>query len=80
MTLTLPPILAIRAYRRWLSPWLPPACRFHPSCSEYAETALRVHGLWRGMALAAWRLARCHPFCAGGLDPVPPLAASGRLP
>jgi hypothetical protein len=72
MTLASPAIWTVRGYRLLVSPWLPPACRFHPSCSEYAETALRDHGLWRGSGLALWRLARCHPFCAGGLDPVPP--------
>lgn len=80
MTWATPAIIAVRGYRRCLSPWLPPSCRFHPSCSEYAETALRVHGLGRGVALALWRLARCQPFCAGGFDPVPPRASAGRRP
>lgn len=48
-----------------------PRCRFRPSCSAYAAEALRARGAWVGMGLAAWRLARCHPFCAGGWDPVP---------
>ena len=62
----------IAGYRRWISPMLPPACRFHPTCSEYAAEAIARHGAARGSALAAKRLARCHPWCEGGIDPVPP--------
>jgi putative membrane protein insertion efficiency factor len=62
----------IVAYRRWISPALPPTCRFYPSCSEYALTAVAVHGPVRGIWLALRRLARCHPFHAGGIDHVPP--------
>ena len=62
---------SLGAYKRFVSPLLPPACRFTPTCSEYAREALTRHGVWRGLALAARRLARCHPFHAGGLDPVP---------
>jgi len=62
----------IGAYRRWVSPLLPPACRFYPSCSEYTRDAIAQHGPFRGTALAARRLVRCHPWCEGGLDPVPP--------
>jgi len=61
----------VRAYRRLVSPLLPPRCRFHPSCSAYAEEALRSHGALRGVSLAVRRVARCHPFNPGGLDPVP---------
>ncbi len=64
-------VLLVRAYRRLVSPLLPPACRFYPSCSAYAETALRRHGALKGSWLAARRLARCHPFHPGGIDPVP---------
>lgn len=64
-------MLPIRLYRWTLSPLLPRACRFHPSCSAYALAALERHGPLRGAALAARRLARCHPFSEGGLDPVP---------
>ncbi|MEP7025508.1 MAG: membrane protein insertion efficiency factor YidD [Actinomycetota bacterium] len=62
---------AITGYRRFVSPLLPPRCRFLPSCSAYALEAVRVHGAVRGGWLAARRLGRCHPFHAGGIDPVP---------
>jgi putative membrane protein insertion efficiency factor len=62
----------IRFYQRAVSPFLPRVCRFHPSCSAYAVEAIECHGLTRGLALAAWRLARCQPFARGGFDPVPP--------
>ncbi len=64
-------LLLIRGYRRLLSPALPPACRFYPSCSADAEEALRRHGAAKGTWLTARRLARCHPFHPGGIDPVP---------
>lgn len=63
----------IVVYRRFLSPLKPvPTCRFHPTCSAYAVDAIEVHGAIRGLALAVWRLLRCHPFHPGGFDPVPP--------
>ncbi|HET9726479.1 MAG TPA: membrane protein insertion efficiency factor YidD [Gemmatimonadales bacterium] len=61
----------IRAYQRFLSPALPPSCRFHPSCSQYALEAVTRYGALRGSWLAVRRLARCHPFHPGGFDPVP---------
>jgi hypothetical protein len=61
----------VRAYQLVLSPLLGPACRFEPSCSEYAREALARHGAGRGSALALRRLARCHPFGGSGFDPVP---------
>ena len=61
----------VRAYRFFLSPWLGSACRFTPTCSLYALQALEQHGAARGSYLAARRLLRCHPGCAGGHDPVP---------
>jgi putative membrane protein insertion efficiency factor len=62
---------AVRAYQWCLRPLLPQACRFHPSCSQYAEQALARHGAWRGSWLAAHRVCRCGPWHAGGYDPVP---------
>lgn len=66
---------AIRAYQRFLSPVLVAMfgaqCRFYPSCSQYAVEAIERHGVFRGCGLAAWRILRCQPFCAGGHDPVP---------
>jgi putative membrane protein insertion efficiency factor len=58
-------------YKRAISPWLPPACRFEPTCSIYAREAIERYGLARGLALAARRLLQCHPFHSGGFDPVP---------
>ena len=58
-------------YKKFVSPLMPPACRFTPTCSEYAREAVLRHGLPRGLALAVRRLARCHPFHAGGHDPGP---------
>jgi putative membrane protein insertion efficiency factor len=58
-------------YRRWLSPLQRvPRCRFLPTCSEYAQDAIRLHGPLRGLLLTIGRLLRCHPFCKGGHDPV----------
>lgn len=62
----------LRVYRRWLSPLKPPMCRFAPTCSQYAIEAIDTHGLLRGGGLAIGRIARCHPLCKGGYDPVPP--------
>lgn len=62
----------VRAYRFFLSPWLGSACRFEPTCSLYALEALRQHGALTGSRLTVGRLLRCHPWCAGGHDPVPP--------
>jgi len=67
----LPLVGLVRVYQRLVSPLLPPSCRFYPSCSAYAVTALERHGAAKGSWLAARRLARCHPFHPGGLDPVP---------
>ncbi|MGH7805869.1 MAG: membrane protein insertion efficiency factor YidD [Candidatus Binatia bacterium] len=61
----------IRAYRLIVAPLLGPACRFEPSCSRYAEAALHRHGLLRGGRLGIARVLRCHPWNAGGYDPVP---------
>lgn len=63
-------LLGIRLYQRALSPLLPPACRFYPTCSHYAYQAIDRHGVLKGSWLALGRLARCHPFNPGGFDPV----------
>lgn len=61
----------VKAYRLVLSPWIGSACRFEPSCSAYALLALEKHGATIGSYLTLKRLVRCHPWCSGGLDPVP---------
>lgn len=65
-------VLLLQFYRRWISPVLPPTCRFSPSCSAYAVEALTVHGAIRGSWLTLRRLLRCAPWHPGGVDPVPP--------
>jgi len=64
-------LLLIRFYRKRISPGKRPCCRFIPTCSEYAQTAVERFGAVRGSALAVRRIARCHPGCRGGYDPVP---------
>ncbi|MBI1912256.1 MAG: membrane protein insertion efficiency factor YidD [Deltaproteobacteria bacterium] len=61
----------IYLYKNFISPVLPPSCRFYPSCSDYAYKAFDEHGVSKGFLLAAKRLLRCHPFNPGGYDPVP---------
>ena len=61
----------LRLYKLCISPYLGQNCRFHPSCSDYASDAVRCHGVIHGSALAAKRLCKCHPWHAGGIDPVP---------
>jgi uncharacterized protein len=64
-------LLMLRGYKRFVSPLLPQACRFEPSCSVYMYQAIERKGVLKGLWLGIRRLARCHPFCAGGYDPVP---------
>ena len=64
-------VLFVRAYQMGISPLLPSSCRYYPSCSAYAIEALEKHGAFHGSWLAMRRIARCHPFRAGGFDPVP---------
>jgi len=66
-------ILPIRCYKFFISPLLPPACRFYPTCSAYAAEAVLRHGVFRGTWLALRRLLRCHPWGGSGYDPVPPV-------
>ncbi len=70
-------VMMLRFYKRFISPFLPPSCRFTPTCSEYAVEAVMVHGPLRGGTMAALRLLRCHPFHPGGHDPVPPRRLDG---
>jgi putative membrane protein insertion efficiency factor len=60
----------IEVYRRFVSPMLPPSCRYWPSCSEYALQAIQKHGVLKGGLLGAWRVIRCNPWSRGGIDPV----------
>jgi len=64
-------VVMIRFYQNAISPWLPRACRYYPTCSAYAIEAIERHGFFRGVLLAVKRILRCHPFHAGGYDPVP---------
>ena len=63
-------IAVFRGYKYLISPLLPPACRFIPTCSQYAVEAVEKYGVIRGLLMAAWRILRCHPFSRGGYDPV----------
>jgi len=73
-------LLLVRFYIAFLSPFLGGACKFHPSCSNYAHEAIRLHGAKRGLALAGKRLLRCRPFTKGGFDPVPENIVGVTLP
>jgi putative membrane protein insertion efficiency factor len=68
----------IRLYSRFISPLLPPRCKYHPSCSAYAVQSIERFGILRGSVLAAWRLLRCNPFSHGGYDPPEAQALFGR--
>jgi putative membrane protein insertion efficiency factor len=62
----------LRGYKKYISPHLGNNCRFMPTCSEYAMEAIEVHGSFKGLLLALWRIARCNPFGKAGYDPPPP--------
>jgi putative membrane protein insertion efficiency factor len=63
-------VAPIRFYQRFVSPVLPRRCKYEPTCSRYAEQAIREYGILRGLVLAGWRLMRCNPWSHGGFDPV----------
>lgn len=69
----------IKFYQRWISPGLAPRCRYYPSCSSYAVTAITRYGPIRGFAMAAWRVMRCNPWSAGGVDYVPEVSHKHSL-
>jgi putative membrane protein insertion efficiency factor len=69
--LSLPFILLIKIYQLVISPWFGPKCRYTPTCSKYAEQALKKHGVFKGLWLAIRRISRCHPWGGSGYDPVP---------
>ncbi len=71
-------VLMVKFYQCAISPWLPPACRFHPTCSQYSVEAFKAHGFVKGLWLTVWRILRCQPFCKGGYDPVPPPKVKNR--
>ena len=64
-------LVMIRGYQKLISPMFGSNCRFYPSCSQYGYEAIETHGVIKGGAMTAWRIARCNPFNAGGFDPVP---------
>lgn len=69
--LTTPALWMIRGYKRYLSPAVPPSCRFYPTCAAYGYEAVARYGILRGGGMTIWRVLRCNPFSRGGLDPVP---------
>ena len=73
-------VVPITLYQRLISPFLPRRCRYHPTCSAYAVEAVRSLGIFRGTVLAVWRLLRCNPWSAGGLDPVADQRVFRRAP
>lgn len=64
-------LLALKIYKKWISPGLPNSCKYHPSCSTYAVRSVERHGVGKGSLLAAWRVLKCNPFSEGGLNPIP---------
>jgi putative membrane protein insertion efficiency factor len=63
-------VAILHGYQKYISPMLPPSCRFQPTCSQYAIEAIDKYGVFKGGAMAIWRVLRCNPFCKGGYDPV----------
>lgn len=63
----------VKAYQLLISPWIPPSCRFTPTCSHYMAEALQTHGAWKGLRIGLRRIGRCHPWGGSGYDPVPPV-------
>jgi len=72
-------LLLIRAYKYFISPLLPPNCRFYPSCSDYAHGAVAAHGAVKGAYYGARRLLKCHPYHPGGYDPVPDVSINADV-
>jgi putative membrane protein insertion efficiency factor len=72
-------VALLRGYKLLISPWLPSACRFHPTCSVYMGEAIEVHGILRGIWFGLIRLFKCHPFHQGGFDPVPNFHRGGAV-
>ena len=72
-------LLPINFYQKWISPGIAPRCRYYPSCSSYAVTAISRFGPIRGVGMALWRLIRCNPWSAGGVDHVPEVLAKHSL-
>ena len=66
-----PLLLMLFLYKRLISPFLGPCCRFYPSCADYSYQAIGIHGPLKGILISGWRVLRCHPFSHGGVDPVP---------
>jgi putative membrane protein insertion efficiency factor len=64
-------LFLLKLYSRYISPHFPPRCKYYPTCSSYAKTAIEKHGAIKGLVLAVWRILRCNPYSMGGLDPVP---------
>jgi putative membrane protein insertion efficiency factor len=79
MSMTRVMIWALKGYKLALSPWFGAACRYHPTCSAYAEEAIRLHGPLRGVWLGTRRIARCHPWGGSGYDPVPVPASATHI-
>ncbi|MBQ6809562.1 MAG: membrane protein insertion efficiency factor YidD [Clostridia bacterium] len=69
-------VILIEFYRKHISPYTPPCCKYVPTCSEYALQAFEKHGFFKGLLLSAWRILRCNPFSKGGYDPVPEKSVS----